>query len=112
MTTASWDCCKVSCGWPGKASVTSPAQTCIQDGITAIDSNTASACNGGSAYVCNNQQPWNVTATLSYGYAGAFIMVSQFIFFSIKYMFFSHIRVKENRTGVVPVIHYYLQQVL
>jgi hypothetical protein len=71
-----WDCCKVSCGWPGKAIVTSPAQTCAQDGYTAIDSNTASVCNSGSAYMCNNQQPWNVNASLSYGYAGAYITVS------------------------------------
>jgi len=30
------DCCKVSCGWPNKASVTSPPETCAQDGVTAI----------------------------------------------------------------------------
>jgi hypothetical protein len=73
-----WDCCKVSCGWPNKASVTNPAQTCQQDGVTAIDSNTQSFCNGGSAYMCINQQPWNVSSNLSYGYAGAGLIVSDF----------------------------------
>lgn len=78
-TTGSyWDCCKVSCGWPGKASVTSPAETCYIDGVTAIDSNTVSFCNGGSSYMCINQQPWNVSSNLSYGFAGAGIIVSHF----------------------------------
>jgi len=26
--------------------------------------------------MCNNQQPWNVSSTLSYGYAAAYISVS------------------------------------
>jgi hypothetical protein len=76
-TNAYWDCCKVSCGWPGKAYVTSPAQTCAHDGYTTIGNNTQSVCNNGSAYMCNNQYPWNVNATLSYGYAGAYITVSK-----------------------------------
>jgi hypothetical protein len=50
-------------------------QTCEQDGVTPIDSNTQSACVSGSAYMCNNQQPWNVSSTLSYGYAAAVISV-------------------------------------
>lgn len=28
VTTRYWDCCKPSCGWPGKASVTNPVKTC------------------------------------------------------------------------------------
>ncbi|CAF0774080.1 unnamed protein product [Adineta ricciae] len=72
-TSIYWDCCKLSCGWPYKASVTNPARTCAQDGITTIDSNTQSYCNGGSSYLCIDQQPWNVSSTLSYGYAGGFI---------------------------------------
>jgi len=75
VTTRYWDCCKPSCGWPGKASVSSPVQTCEQGGVTPIDNNTQSACVGGSAYMCNNQQPWNVSSTLSYGYAAAVISV-------------------------------------
>ncbi|UJR25708.1 hypothetical protein I4U23_007059 [Adineta vaga] len=73
VTTRYWDCCKASCGWAGKASVTSPVKTCARDGTTAVGENTQSGCNGGSAYMCNNQQPWNVSSTLSYGYAAAYI---------------------------------------
>jgi hypothetical protein len=77
ITTRYWDCCKASCGWTGKASVTNPVETCAQDGVTPVDVNTQSVCNGGSAYMCNNQQPWNVSSTLSYGYAAADISVRQ-----------------------------------
>jgi hypothetical protein len=77
VTTRYWDCCKPSCGWPGKASVTSPVQTCAQNGTTPVDNNTQSSCTFGSAYMCNNQQPWNVSSTLSYGYAAARISVSK-----------------------------------
>ncbi|CAF1102542.1 unnamed protein product [Rotaria sp. Silwood1] len=74
VTTRYWDCCKASCAWSGKASVTSPVRTCAQDGTTTItDPNTQSGCNGGSAYMCVNQQPWNVSSTLSYGFAAAHI---------------------------------------
>ncbi|UJR25892.1 hypothetical protein I4U23_007240 [Adineta vaga] len=72
-TSTYWDCCKLSCGWPYKASVTNPARTCTQDGNTTIDSNTQSYCNGGSSYMCTDQQPWNVSSDLSYGYAGGSI---------------------------------------
>ena len=75
VTTRYWDCCKASCGWPGKASVSNPVQTCAQDGVTPVDSNTQSGCNGGTAYTCNNQQPWSVSATLSYGFAAAALTV-------------------------------------
>ena len=75
VTTRYWDCCKPSCGWPGKASVTRPVQTCAQNGATVVDSNTQSGCNGGTAYTCNNQQPWSVSATLSYGFAAAVLTV-------------------------------------
>ena len=76
VTTRYWDCCKASCGWAGKASVTNPVLTCKADGVTAIGVNEQSGCNGGPAYMCNNQQPWNVSSTLSYGYAAAYISVS------------------------------------
>ncbi|CAF0954541.1 unnamed protein product [Rotaria sordida] len=73
VTTRYWDCCKASCGWPGKASVTSPVKTCGQNGTTSVDSNTQSGCNGGSAYMCVDQQPWSISSTLSYGFAAAHI---------------------------------------
>ncbi len=83
MTTRYWDCCKASCGWPGKALVTNPVRTCAQDGVTPVDANTQSGCTGGTAYMCNNQQPWNVSSTLAYGYAAAYISVSDVWFLSL-----------------------------
>ena len=73
-----WACCKPSCAWPGKAIVTKSATSCAQDGFTAINENEMSSCDGGPSYSCLNQQPWNVSETLSYGYAGANIIVSVF----------------------------------
>jgi len=77
VTTRYWDCCKASCGWTGKASVSNPVQTCAADGVTPVGVDTQSGCNGGSAYMCLNQQPWNVSATLSYGFAAAHISGQQ-----------------------------------
>ena len=74
-TTRYWDCCKPSCGWPGKASVTNQVKTCARNGVTRIDADTQSGCNDGDGYVCNNQQPWNVSLTRSYGFAAANIEV-------------------------------------
>ena len=78
VTTRYWDCCKASCGWEGKASVSQPVLTCQSDGVKPIGVNEQSGCNGGPAYMCNNQQPWNVSSTLSYGYAAAYIAVSNY----------------------------------
>jgi hypothetical protein len=80
VTTRYWDCCKASCGWPYKASVNNPVKTCAANGNDTVDPNTQSGCNGGTAYMCNNQQPWNVSATLSYGYAAAALAVSNRVF--------------------------------
>ena len=78
VTTRYWDCCKASCAWAGKASVTKPVQTCARDGVNLVDVNAPSGCSaGGNAYMCNNQQPWNVSSTLSYGYAAAHITVRE-----------------------------------
>ena len=80
VTTRYWDCCKASCGWAGKASVTNPVQTCAADSVTPVGVDTQSGCNGGSAYMCGNQQPWNVSSSLSYGFAAAHITVSDGLF--------------------------------
>jgi hypothetical protein len=85
VTTRYWDCCKASCAWNGKASVTNPVKTCQKDGVTQLDINAQSGCNGGPAYMCNNQQPWNVSSTLSYGYAAAHISVSSNIFIPVNF---------------------------
>jgi len=66
-TTRYWDCCKPSCSWDGKASVTSPVKTCAKNGIDVLATSVQSGCNGGSAYVCNNQQPF-VVGTTAYGF--------------------------------------------
>nr|D3GDK4.1 RecName: Full=Endoglucanase; AltName: Full=CaCel; AltName: Full=Cellulase; AltName: Full=Endo-beta-1,4-glucanase; Flags: Precursor [Cryptopygus antarcticus]ACV50414.1 endo-beta-1,4-glucanase [Cryptopygus antarcticus]ACV50415.1 endo-beta-1,4-glucanase [Cryptopygus antarcticus] len=72
VTTRYWDCCKPSCSWGGKASVTKPVRTCKANGNTTIDSNTQSGCNGGSSYVCNDQQPFT-QGNVGYGFAAASI---------------------------------------
>ncbi|KAG2207511.1 RlpA-like double-psi beta-barrel-protein domain-containing protein-containing protein [Mucor mucedo] len=72
-TTRYWDCCKPSCGWNGKAHVTSPVKSCAKNGVTVLGNNVQSGCAGGGAYVCNNNQPWAVNDNLAYGFAAASI---------------------------------------
>jgi hypothetical protein len=68
-TTRYWDCCKGSCAWAGKASVSAPITTCDKNDNPLADVNTKSGCDGGSAYMCTNQSPWAVNDNLAYGYA-------------------------------------------
>ncbi|KAI8345365.1 endo-beta-D-1,4-glucanase [Blakeslea trispora] len=68
-TTQYWDCCKASCGWPGKGSITGPVDTCDKDGVTLVDETTTSICDGGEGYMCNSNQPWAVNDSLAYGFA-------------------------------------------
>ncbi|CAD0101116.1 unnamed protein product [Aureobasidium mustum] len=70
-TTRYWDCCKGSCAWPGKADVSAPITTCDKNDNPLTDANTASACDGGSAYMCSDQSPWAVSEDLAYGFAAA-----------------------------------------
>ncbi|KAF3906422.1 Endoglucanase-5 [Dactylellina cionopaga] len=71
-----WDCCKPSCSWNEKGPwLTHPVQTCNKDDSPLADFTVGSACGqGGTAYVCNNQQPWAVNDTFSYGFISAFIV--------------------------------------
>jgi hypothetical protein len=71
ITTRYWDCCKPSCSWNGKASVSRPAATCQKNGVTTESNvNAQSGCNGGTAFSCNNQQPFKAfNDSLSYGFA-------------------------------------------
>lgn len=48
-TTRYWDCCKPSCGWNGKAHVTSPVKTCAKNGVTVIHNNIQSGCAAGGS---------------------------------------------------------------
>ena len=72
-TTKYWDCCKASCSWDGKGSKTGPVDTCGKNGITLVDDNTKSSCDGGDGYMCNSNQPWAVNDDLAYGFAAASI---------------------------------------
>ncbi|KAF4302414.1 Glycoside hydrolase family 45 [Botryosphaeria dothidea] len=72
VTTRYWDCCKPSCAWTGKASVSSPVGTCdINDNAQTPSDMLKSSCDGGDAYYCSNQGPWAVDDNLSYGFAAA-----------------------------------------
>ncbi|KAK6433500.1 hypothetical protein LTR95_010323 [Oleoguttula sp. CCFEE 5521] len=72
-TTRYWDCCKASCSWPGKASVSSPVALCDKNDSPLSDYNTQSACAGGSSYMCSSQSPWAVSDSLAYGFAAVSI---------------------------------------
>jgi hypothetical protein len=68
--TGYWDCCKPSCSWPGKGSVTSPVKSCKPDG-TAAGPNDLSVCDGGVAASCTSNQPWVYSNAISIGFAAA-----------------------------------------
>lgn len=75
-TTRYWDCCKTSCAWSGKAALasgSSPVLTCDKNDNLLTDPSTKSGCDGGTAYMCSDQQPWAVSDTLSYGFAATTI---------------------------------------
>ncbi|KAI1091563.1 glycoside hydrolase family 45 protein [Rostrohypoxylon terebratum] len=70
VTTRYWDCCKPSCAWSGKTPSGQMVGTCNRNDQPLNDGGaTASACNGGGAYMCGNQSPWAVSDSLSYGWA-------------------------------------------
>ena len=69
-TTRYWDCCKGSCGWSGKASVSQPIRTCDKNDNPLSDVNAKNGCeSGGSAYMCTDQSPWAINDNLAYGFA-------------------------------------------
>ncbi|KAK5121271.1 hypothetical protein LTR85_005437 [Meristemomyces frigidus] len=72
-TTRYWDCCKGSCSWTGKASVSNPVTTCDIDDSPLTDYTVASGCDGGDAYMCSDQSPWAVNSTFAYGFAAVSI---------------------------------------
>ncbi|KAG8736581.1 hypothetical protein FRC10_009154 [Ceratobasidium sp. 414] len=69
VTTRYWDCCKESCGWSGKASVSGPVKSCDKNNNPLSDFNAQSSCNGGGAFACANHSPWAVNSNLAYGFA-------------------------------------------
>jgi hypothetical protein len=75
-TTRYWDCCKPSCGWPGKLTVASgsnPVTSCDANDNPITNYNAVSGCDGGSTYMCSTQQPWAISATEAYGFAATTI---------------------------------------
>ncbi|CAH1115089.1 unnamed protein product [Psylliodes chrysocephalus] len=72
-TTRYWDCCKPSCAWKENIRTRDmkPVNTCAKNGRNTLSPSVQSGCNGGSAYMCNNNQPWAVNNTLGYGFAAA-----------------------------------------
>ena len=78
LSGAYWGCCKPSCAWPGKIPGGGSAKSCAKNGVTAVNPNDVSVCDSGTAHMCTNQQPWNVSSTLSYAFAGANVIVSLF----------------------------------
>ncbi|KAE8265951.1 hypothetical protein A4X09_0g6397 [Tilletia walkeri] len=63
MATQYWDCCKVAGAWSGYKSVNGTAHSCAKDGVTLLeDPNVTSGFQGGTAFACNNHQPF-VSAT-------------------------------------------------
>ena len=73
-STRYWDCCKPSCAWTGKASVSHPVYTCDKSDNPLADFDTQSGCeSGGPAYTCTTQEPWAVNDLVSYGFAATAI---------------------------------------
>ena len=72
VTTRYWDCCKPSCSWSGKGPVSRPVQTCsIKDIPLKNSANIPSGCDGGNAFACSNQGPFNMSKNVSYGFVAA-----------------------------------------
>ncbi|KAI1174793.1 endoglucanase from Humicola Insolens At 1.7a resolution [Nemania sp. FL0916] len=69
VTTRYWDCCKPSCAWSGKASVSKPVGTCDKNDALLADVDAKSGCDGGVAYTCTDFSPWAVSDTVAYGFA-------------------------------------------
>lgn len=74
ITTRFWDCAKPTCAWPGwvsAARAAAPARSCKKDGVTTAGSlEQSGASPGGTAFACNNQQPYISTYNpkIAYGF--------------------------------------------
>ena len=73
FATRYWDCCKPACGWKGNVRTGNPMTACSMDNQKMNGNYDAkNACeSGGSAYMCWDGHPWEISQTLSYGYAAA-----------------------------------------
>ncbi len=73
-STRYWDCCKAHCGWSGNVpSGVKPVTSCSQAGSPQTGQyNAKSACDtpgANSSHTCFSMRPWQVSGTLSYGFA-------------------------------------------
>jgi hypothetical protein len=68
-----WDCCKPACGWKANVSRGNPMMSCDKSNNSLGGNYDAkNACEGGgTAYMCWSGAPWEVSSTLSYGFAAA-----------------------------------------
>lgn len=72
FTTGYWDCCKPSCGWPGKGNVDHPVRSCAAGtGEYLEDFLEDNVCFGGSASGCADNGPFAINSNLSMGFAAA-----------------------------------------
>ncbi|KAK9415333.1 putative Glycoside hydrolase family 45 protein [Seiridium unicorne] len=72
-STRYFDCCKASCSWSGKASVSQPVLSCDKNDSVLSDPDTKSGCDGGTAFTCSDNSPWAVNDQLAYGFAATTI---------------------------------------
>lgn len=77
-TTRYWDCCKPSCAWPGKASVSSPVKVCAKNGVSKLGANSKNICGGGGSggpsYMCTAQSAWYDPAKkMSFGFVAGHV---------------------------------------
>ena len=70
-TTRYWDCCKPSCAWNDLSTlgISSSVKSCDANDQPLSTNTDQSACAGGTAYMCSDQSPWQVTDDLAYGFA-------------------------------------------
>ncbi len=68
-----WDCCKPACGWKANVSRGTPMKSCdMSDNSLGGSYDAKNSCEGGgTAYMCWSGAPWQVSSTLSYGFAAA-----------------------------------------
>jgi len=78
-TTRYWDCCLASCSWQENtkdAGAKGVVRSCKIDGMTSFTDlsnlwQVKSGCNGGSVYMCNDQQPWAINENVAYGFVAS-----------------------------------------
>ncbi|KAF3938657.1 Endoglucanase-5 [Dactylella cylindrospora] len=74
QTSFYWDCCKASCSWADHGFfVGNPIAVCGANGTRLTDWNLGTGCSDGESFSCQDQIPWAVNDTFSYGFMGAYI---------------------------------------